>query len=568
PEILCPPAGDPRCGPPFDPDHPMPDDELEAKLQLGLQTWRFPGIGGACAGCHSPDGYDLARVGFADEAIERRALDHVDAQKAAILVDYIHALRQKYKLVTLLHPAKFRPLQPGHLPWPETTPGLEVTDPKAQDERDEAFMRHLVDDRKLMIATDVIDSLADAKKAYDELHAIDLTTLRLGLPFDHLSEDGFYGEEHLSVFEWYPSMASAPLPGQEAEFFALVDDYLADPGDPLRLWAYYDAIADMTDCVDPLAAQGDPQFYRRACDWMRLKWRSLQTFTHMLRNETLDYPDVLVDQQGPVQQHTALFADRIAIWHAGDFLRIQPLMRPPETACFQSPAHPCTLLPPHVDETVHANPTYEQARIKQSQVFQQSWFVMAWVRDPALLVSGDDFATIIGDYIEAVLLPHYDIHHAFLVHKMAVEKSAASEWMDVPDVRQGHGKIASVRTFSFKQLRNNFSPPPQDDPRYPTHSRMFANFARMWLYLVEDDLAQSGTIYDRDEVLYACRFMRTWIEKLEGAEDPEINALMLSIEGLAAAAQELRSQAHRDMYPGTGLQPTGDWGEFSEPYQG
>lgn len=125
-----------------------------------------------------------------------------------------------------------------------------------------------------------------------------------------------------------------------------------------------------------------------------------------------------------------------------------------------------------------------------------------------------------------------------------------------------------MRTFSFKQLRDNFSPPPADDPRLATHTRMFANFARMWLHLVEEDLATSGTIYDRDEVLYACRFMRTWIETLEGAEDPAMNALMLSIESLAADAEDLRTQAHRDMFPGTGLQPTGEWGEFAQPYQG
>jgi hypothetical protein len=50
-------------------------------------------------------------------------------------------------------------------------------------------------------ATGTVDSLAKAHQAYDELAAIDLTTLRLGLPFDHLSEDGFYDNKHLSVFK-------------------------------------------------------------------------------------------------------------------------------------------------------------------------------------------------------------------------------------------------------------------------------------------------------------------------------------------------------------------------------
>jgi hypothetical protein len=135
-------------------------------------------------------------------------------------------------------------------------------------------------------------------------------------------------------------------------------------------------------------------------------------------------------------------------------------------------------------------------------------------------------------------------------------------------LREGTGKIASVRTFSFKQLRYNFSPPPGNDPRLATHRRMFANFARMWIYLVEDDLKQSGTIYDAPEVLRAVRFMRTWIDDLEGAEDPAINAAVLSIEALAPAAEELRSPQNKADNPGTGLQPNGDWGEFDVPYQG
>jgi hypothetical protein len=193
---------------------------------------------------------------------------------------------------------------------------------------------------------------------------------------------------------------------------------------------------------------------------------------------------------------------------------------------------------------------------------------MSFLRDPALLTEGENFATFIGDYLESVLLPHYDIHHAFVVAQMAVAKSSAVEWFDAPGYREGTGKIASVRTFSFKQLRYNFSPPPADDPRLATHRRMFANFARMWIYLVEEDLKLSGSIYDRPEVLRAVRFMRSWIPALEGAEDPAINAAVLSIEALAPAAEELRSQQNKDENPGTGLQPNGDWGEFDAPYQG
>ena len=569
PEILCPeePHDDPLCGLVFDPEDPLDPEQLQQALSEGLAVWRYPGEGGACVGCHSPDGIELARVGYADADIHRRAVTHVSAEQADTLVTYVHALRQQHDMTYLLHPAKFRPLQPAYLPFAETTPGLEVTDPDAQEERDVAFSDHLQDDLALSWATDTIDSLAKAQTAYDELLAVNLVELQIGVPFDHLSEDGFHGDAHLSVFEWFPGMASAPPDGMQDSWFALHDEYLADPSQA-KLWAYYDQIDAMTGCIDDLAQDGDPEYFGRACEWMRLKWRSLQVFQHMLRHTTTTYPDMLIDHGGTTLDNLDLVIARNPIWEAGDFLRIQPLQRPEQTMCFSQPALPCTLLPPNVDETVHSNPSYEEARIKQSEVFQQSWFVMSWLRDPALLYESHNFATFVGDYLESVLMAHYDVHHVFIVAKTAVEKSAASEWSEASDYRQGTGKIASVRTFSFKQLRNNFSQPPDDDPRRAAYDRMLANFARMWIYLVEDDLQQSGEIYDRDEVLYAIRYMRTWIEQLEGQEDAEINALVLSIEDLAAQAVELRTQAHRDAYPGTGLQPTGDWDEFTAPYTG
>lgn len=568
--VLCPvePHEDARCGPAYHPDKALDAEALAKALDEGLAAFRYHGKGGACVGCHAPDGYDLARVGYSDADIHRRALGHVDEARADMLVTYVHALRQKYQMTRLLHPARYRPEQPGFDTFEATTPGLEVTDPKAQEERDLAFMQSLTDQYKLLWATGKIDSLAKAKQAYDELRAVDLRSMRMGIPFDHLSEDGWHGDEHLSVFEWYPGIPTAATAGNEDAWNGLMDTYLANPTDD-ALWAMFDAIDDMTKCDADLSAQGDPDFYGRACEWMRLKYKSLQVVQHMMRHETVAYPDVFSDIPGgnPVANLDVMI-HRYPIWEAGDVLRIAPLQRPPQTACFTGNNHPCTLLPPDIDATIHQNPSYEEARIKQSEVFQQSWFVMSWTRDPALLHESTNFATFIGDYLESVMLARYDAHHAFVVAKTAVEKSAAIAFRDADGFRNGTGKIASVRTFSFKQLRNNLSQPPNNDPRRATYDRMLSNFARMWIYLVEDDLEQSKEVYDREEVLHAVRYMRTWIAALEGAEDPAINAAVLSIEQLAPAAVELRSQQNRDENPGTGLQPTGTWGEFAAPYAG
>lgn len=565
--ILCPaaPAEDSRCGPPFVPAEAISDDDLEARLRDGLAAWRKEGARGSCAGCHSPDAIELARVGYTDDDIRRRARVHVGEAETEAIVEFVHAQRQRHEMTRLLHPARFRPLQPAYEPFPETG-DRPVWDSAAQSERDEAFMRHLVEDRKLLWANGRIDSLEKAHQAYDELHAIDLTRLRIGIPFDKLSEDGHFGDEHLSVFEWFPDMATLPDPGKSEAFYALVDAYLADPSDE-NLWAYHDAIDELTGC-NPDLAGADLEDYPRACAWMRLKYRSIQVFQHMLRHDTLRYPDELADMPkgSTIPEHLARTIHRQPIWEAGDHLRIQPLQRPEQTACDEG-SHPCTILPPVVDATIHEEPSYREARIAQSKVFQQSWFVLGWLRDPALLYQGSSFATFIGDYLEAVLLPFYDVHHAFVVAKTAVEKSAARGWMDAPGFRAGTGKIASVRTFSFKQLRDDFSPPPLSSVRRPVHDRMFSNFARMWIYLVEEDLRQSGEIFDRDEVLYAVRFMRTWIAELEGVEDESVNDLVVSIEALAQAAVELRTEENRKQNPGTGLQPNNRWAEFANPYK-
>ena len=570
--LLCPESSgsDPLCGTPFAAASAMSAEELQTRYNTGLAAWRYEGTRGSCASCHSPDAIELARVGYTDADVLRRAATHVDTARAQAIVGLVHAQRQRYGMKRLLHPARFRPLQPAYEPFAAKTAGLPVHDSRAQSERDEAFMDHLTNDRKLLWATGRIDSLEKARQAYDELLAIDLRQLRLGLPFDHLSEDGFHGEEHRSVFEWFPDMATQPKPSASAEWYRLVDAYLAEPSDR-NLWGYYDAIGTLTAC-NPDLAGANLADYPRACEWMRLKYRSLQVFQHMLRQGTLRYPELLVDERTgsepvPLRNNLAKVIARNPIWETGDYLRIQPLARRLPVTCDDG-AHPCTVLPPVVDRTIHSDPSYTEARIKQSEVFQQTWFLMSFQRDPALLYEGDSFATFIGDYLESVLLAYYDVHHAFVVSKMAVEKSAARGWMDAPGFRAGTGKIASVRTFSFKQLRDNFSPPPADSRRRPVHDRMFANFARMFIYLVEEDLRKTGEIFDRDEVLYAVRFMRTWVQQLEGAEDARINALVLSIESLAKSARELRTAENRTQNPGTGLQPNGRWAEFSTPYGG
>lgn len=563
--------------------------ELSSALAEGQAVWYAPGKGGGCVNCHSPDGIEFAWVGYSDCDLRRRALTHVTEEQADKLVTYVHALRQTHQIERPLHPDHFRPFQPAHEPLGEVATDLDVVDTKKQDQRDELFMNELVEGKKLLFATQTVDSLEKAHLAYDELLAMDLESLRLGIPFDRLSEDPHAADSvcatvkepaHLgkSIFEWFPAIPVAPKPGSEQAWNALRDAYVQEPTTE-RLWAYYDKIDDLLRCDLDLSKDSDPDYYGRACEWMTLKYKSLQIVQHMLRQKSAKHPDTLVEFHAPgapppfAGEHLDTVLRRSPIWETGDFIRRNPLARKGDPACFSSPAHPCTFLPPAIDETIHSIPSYEEARINQGDLFRLSWVMMGFLREPTLTQHSEQFATFIGDYLESVLLPRYDVHHAFVFTQMAVRKSAAKEWFDAPGFRKGTGKIASVRTFSFKQIRDNFSPPLENSPRYATHRKMFANFARMFLYLIEEDIRLSGEVFglngrskEEGGLLVATRFMRSWIAELEGKEDPAINALQLSIEAQGPKAKELRDEQNMKDY--NGLEPTFVWSEFQAPYGG
>ncbi|HVJ89824.1 MAG TPA: hypothetical protein VM580_08460, partial [Labilithrix sp.] len=270
--ILCPDGTtDLRCGPGYSPDQAMSEAELASAITTGLLAWTDPkSTGGACVTCHSPDGIDLARIGYSDCDIRRRALDHVSESQADDVVKLVHALRQKYEIRRPLHPDKFRPFQPNYEPFGQPSDDVEVVDTKSQDARDEAFANYLTQELKLTWATTKIDSLPVAKKAYDELVNLDLHSVKLGIPFDRFSEDPAASTETCerpagaahsghSIFEWIPDIAIGAKSGSEATWNAALSEYRGSPTTE-NLWKYYDAIDTLTECTHLPA--GD---YARAC---------------------------------------------------------------------------------------------------------------------------------------------------------------------------------------------------------------------------------------------------------------------------------------------------------------
>jgi cysteine-rich repeat protein len=539
-EVLCPREGDDRCAP-IAPPLDLTGEQRDAARQAGLESFRFRGRHGSCAGCHVPDGFDLAAIGYSDRDILRRAREHVSEQQAGEILRLIQIQREDHALSALLHPATFRPLQPGFIPLAGNTPR----------DRDLAFLRHLAEEQNLILLNDVIDSPEKARLAEQQLLALNVENLRIGVRLDRWSEDLFHGPSHIgqdpddpggqvgqqgSVAEWLPNLAVEPRPEQSEAFFDRFDQYAANPTD-LAFWNFYDAIRE--DSVSHEAL--DTPARQRAFHWMQTKYESIQVLGHMLRRRTLDFPNTTIDQPAGLDEATLATAiARNPFWRVGDLIRQHPL----------NCNHPdgCTRFPDFVPVV-----SGQREQNLQSRYLQRAWFWAGWMIDDALLLSDDNFATISGDYFYPLHHGVWNGHYAFITARMSVMKANVEQrirpWHHA---RAGHGKWASIRPFLvFKHSEFQRPMVSPADPRYFWNQRIMSNLARMWLYAVHDDLQRTGSAFDREGTAKAMNFIRrNWIESVDpGGDRSDTDRLYAEIIEMLRGATELREQHHtEDLY--------------------
>ena len=524
PESLYAPLNDPAYGTGSTAANRLSDAQMSTAFTQGLTAWRRIGNHGGCISCHSPDAFDLALIGYSDADITRRALGHVNAGEAAQIVQLIKAMRQRYKIERPLHPQTFRALQPGH----EVLPGTSA------ENRDLTFANYLNNDIALIWAKDRIESRTQALAAQQQLLALDLRKLRIGIPFDRWSEDGFHGAGNLSLSEWVPMMGLQSAPGRAAEWHALHDAYIAAPSDA-NFWAYYTRIDEMLVPVEPAG-------FNNGQAWSLLKYKSIQIAQHMLRHQSLNFPDPLIGTTGGLVANRSTVLSRNPLFRTGDLIRRFPLQ--------SDAANPSTLFPQHLASTI---PTDQNVLRDQNENFFRVWFWMGWAYDPALLLSDSIFQTVEGDYLYASLLARYKVHHAFVVAMTSVAKANATAFFNAtgPGVK-GHGKWAAFNPFMvLHHIERNRNEPPADDPRRVLHDRMYSNTARMWIYLVQQDLESSGTVYSRELVRGCIRFCRTWLKSTEPTVDhTALDAVIVDIETRLNTATELRTDFSTQDLPG------------------
>lgn len=249
-------------------------------IAKGIQFWRqVDQKDNACTFCHSPDGIELAAYDFSDENIKRRAMPHVGVEGAVAIVDMIHAVRKQYKFKKLLNPMEDRPFQPGGKPLEGKTP----------IERDRQFAKQL---KKPLgtLARGHVRTSADALKARDELIKLDPSNLRIGIPFNRISEDKFHGLEHATIANWFADVPARPIFPWEVAF-SVFDRYLAAP-------RHQD--------IGSILQLGPNRLYELSSPGNQLgqlKYNALVLFQHQLRMKALGQPTLAgpraLEQVGP-----------------------------------------------------------------------------------------------------------------------------------------------------------------------------------------------------------------------------------------------------------------------------
>ncbi|HYX36335.1 MAG TPA: cytochrome c, partial [Oligoflexus sp.] len=422
-------GGNSQCVPAED----ISPEKLKEYLSVGLATFRKMGHDGlACVNCHSPDGIDLARIGYSDSTILRRALSHLDAEDGQKIVQYIHALRKKNNFTTLFDPKTFRPFQPGG----ESLPGATLI------ERDVAFGASLKQAHKLKFVADApILSVGDAKAAADEILNINLHNLKVGIDFDRWTSDEFNGEEFRSFSEWIPTTGFVERepsgeqkgaigesdPAITKSWFQIQDEYLADPTDA-NFWKMFDwSFAKLR--------HKEPSFSGSALNYISLRrYHSMLIGQHMLRKGTNVMPDALTNVAYRNKEHH--LNHRHSFWELGDVARASVFRTGEDKG-------PCFLTAecmgvPAADAMRSKLPSLAYSRDRVRRYYQgdgfaddvyplrateldlrSTWFWLGWINEPAQLLSQDSGSNLSCEYF-CGLMPNF--HRTFSTLRMNLER--------------------------------------------------------------------------------------------------------------------------------------------------
>ena len=211
----------------------LTETEMNTAIEEGLAAWRTTQKDAACFMCHGADPIDLARIGYTDGDIMRRALLHLDEPTSKKIVKYVHAYRKKHNIDRLFDPEKFRPMQPAG----DSLAG------ENNARRDINFMKMLIKN-DVIFAKKKINSTEEMTKAIKQMGKIDLYRLRLPIFMNRYTADGIRGDDFHTTAEWIPNFPHRPISKEwEQKIYAAADAYIAEPS-AHNHWTYYHTLRE------------------------------------------------------------------------------------------------------------------------------------------------------------------------------------------------------------------------------------------------------------------------------------------------------------------------------------
>ncbi|MEI8281510.1 MAG: hypothetical protein WCG75_03800 [Armatimonadota bacterium] len=409
-----------------------------------LDAWFLKDAKGqSCASCHSVDGIELR--GFSEADLSRRMARHHPSD-VAVKIRAILAVDGSSK-----SGLETRPLQPGGTVLAGATP----------IDRDNAFLGQLR--TKFANLFRPVQTLADALAFQRAILTIDLSKLPIGIPLNRLSEDGFHGENHRSIANWFPDVVTFDSDQLRPE----LEKYRADPSDF--------NLAEVDKKLMAIATVNFP-----FAELSLAKYRCLMVYQHELR--TGRTPGFLL-MGNP-------------FWLVGEFGRTYP------------DADPIAVRIPEEIATAKAMPQSYKDQLKELRL---PWFWLGWIFDPSLTKTSQSKETVRGDYFCRSLEEDgpYIGHEIFMLSRKLAEQTRNPLYAKIPFEIQ----------YSFF-LTN--TPLIEREPKDATAKEIFrqltANSFRMSLFLLRDDLTRTNRALHAVPQANQIQYMRKYLEAIGSPE--------------------------------------------------
>lgn len=454
--------------------------DIEAAFQQGLEAWRAPDHeGAACASCHGVMPIDLAFIGYDDATIYRRALKHITDAQTRKVVAFVHAIRAKYGIEGPRDFLSFRPFQPGGKPLEGATAA----------ERDHKLGLNLAQIAPTLFEG-VLDTKEKARRAKDEMLAINPRTFPIGVALNRWTEDIHHGAEHGTFNEWIPDRPH--LPKDEAArktLYALHDQYIANPSWQ-NLWAIEGRLGELTRLtgVEP-GPTGGNNFAGFAYGMYQLKFRSVLFAQHHFLEE-------LTGGNTLAKSSAAPFPARNALWELADFARVSSDVhfvndcRSTWTGCMGLPPDAVEKLAPTADPRVETN------RLKLA------WFWVGWFFDTTLYQTSGSNSTKVSEYFTGTLYEEGYYNHV-VYHRIRKNLAAAYELgREVPDALGQPGiDHPWAHTYGYYMGYGRGIDPdkmPQDPAALALYKTFAANTLRMMVLLATDEIERTKRVSSRE----------------------------------------------------------------------